>query len=142
MPQILDHFLEPVYGQVILADQDAGLSWQDAMTGQPVSADRTSITVFVAGDDAQGPVEVEVYLGTDEAPALRDLEPVYTGQIYLTRPGLLVFEPTGDEVLLQEVPAGPHDVTIYRNGYPTTHLVVIIDGYIQPPSAASVEPLR
>lgn len=128
MPQILDHFLEPVYGQVVLAGQDAELPWQDGLTGQPVRADQTSITVFVTDDETQGPVEVEVYLGTDERPALRDLEPVYTGLLQLTKPGLLVFEPTGGEVLLQEVRDGPHQVAIYRNGYPTTHLVVIIDG--------------
>jgi hypothetical protein len=142
MPQILDHFLEPAYGQVVLADQDAELPWQDALAGQPVIANPTSITVFVTDDETESPVEVEVYLGQDERPALRDLEQVYSGPLYLTNPGLLVFEPTGDEVLLQEVRDGPHDVAIYRNGYPTTHLVVIIDGYIQPPSAASVEPLR
>lgn len=128
MPQILDHFLEPAYGQVILAGQDAELSWPDALSGQPVIADQTSITVSVTDDETQGPVEVEVYLGADERPALRDLEPVYTGRLYLTKPGLLVFEPTGDEVLLQEVRDGPHELAIYRNGYPTSRLVVVIDG--------------
>jgi hypothetical protein len=67
------------------------------------------------------------YGGTLQRVA-RDLEPVCTGQLNLTKPGLLVFEPTGDEVLLQEVRDGPHKVAIYRNGYPTSHLVVISDG--------------
>jgi hypothetical protein len=128
MPQILDHFLEPLYGQVCLSDRDAELPWQHALGGQRVLADKSGIAVSVADDEPDGQVEVQVYLGTDEAPRLQGLQSFFNGTLYLLNPGLLVFTPTGEEVLLHEVQEGPHRVAIYGNGYPVSRLVVLVDG--------------
>jgi hypothetical protein len=128
MPQILDHFLQAAYGQVCLADQDAMLPADSDRTGAEVLADATAIIVSVAHDEPEDPVEVEVCHGADEVPRLTGLEPVFTGLLTLSRPGMLVFAPTGKEVLLREIAEGPHRVAIYRDGYPASRLVVIIDG--------------
>jgi hypothetical protein len=128
VPQILDHFVEPLYGQVCLSDRDAELPWRDAISGQQVLANESAVVIPVADEEAERPVELEVYLGDDEAPQLRDLQPVFSGSLTLSNPGLLVFTPTGEEVLLPEIREGPHQVTIYWNGYPTSRLVVLVDG--------------
>jgi hypothetical protein len=41
---------------------------------------------------------------------------------------MLVFAPAGEEVLLPAIAEGPHQVAIYRDGYPTSRWVVLIDG--------------
>jgi hypothetical protein len=132
MPQILDHFLQAAYGQVCLADQDPVLPAGTDRTSAEVLADATAIVVCVAGQEPENAVEVEVevevYQGADEAPRLTGLEPVFTGSLTLSQPGMLVFAPTGEEILLPEIAEGPHQVTIYRDGYPTSRLVVLIDG--------------
>jgi hypothetical protein len=128
MPQILDHFLQAAYGQVCLADQDAALPADSDRTSAEVLADATAIVVRVAGEEPEDAVEVEVYQGAGEAPRLTGLEPIFTGSLALSGPGMLVFAPTGEEVLLPEIAEGPHQVAIYRDGYPTSRLVVLIDG--------------
>ncbi len=127
MPQILDYFLDPLYGLVCLSGQDAELPWQVGLSGQRVLADTSGIAVAVADDEPDGQVEVEVYLGSDEAPRVSALQQVFDGPLHLSGPGLLVSAPTGDEALLREVEEGPHHVEIYSDGYPTSRLVVLID---------------
>jgi hypothetical protein len=127
MPQILDYFIEPAYGQVCLSDQDAGLSWQDTFNKQQVASDETSITIAVADEEPEHQVEVEVYQGDDDKPPLQYLYRIFDGVINLTSAGLLVFAPTGDEVLLKEVASGSHQIEIYRDRYPTSRLVILID---------------
>src|SRR6266568_424965 len=126
MPQILDHFLQAAYGQVCLADQDAVLPADSDHTSAEVLADATAIVVCVAGEEPED--AVEVYQGAGEAPRLTGLEPIFRGPLTLSGPGMLVFAPTGEEVLLPEIAEGPHQVAIYRDGYPTSRLAVLIDG--------------
>jgi hypothetical protein len=128
VPQILDYFLEPAYGQVCLSDQDAELSWPSPCNNQHVVSDEMSITVVVADDERRGQVEVEVYQGADGIPRIQGLLRIFDGTLHLMKPGLLIFAPTGDEVLLHEIHEGPHNVTIYCDDYPTSRLVVLIDG--------------
>ena len=128
MPQILDHFLQAAYGQVCLADQDAVLPADSDRASAQVLADATAIVVCVAGQEPENAVEIEVYHGAGEAPRLTGLEPVFTGLLALSQPGMLIFAPTGEEVLMPEIPQGPHPVAIYRDGYPASRLVVLIDG--------------
>jgi hypothetical protein len=128
MPQILDYFLSAAYGQVCLTDQDAELPAESDPTGAEVLADPDAIVVAVADEEPEDPVEVEVYQGTDEVPRLAGFERIFTGPLTLSRPGMLVFAPTGEEVLLREVADGQHQVAIYRDGYPTSRLVVLLDG--------------
>jgi hypothetical protein len=128
MPQILDHFFSPAYGQICLSDREASLSWDDMPADRGVLAKESSITVFVADEETEAPVEVEVYLGLDETPRIRDLKTIFNGLLNLANSGLLVFEPTGEEVLLQEIPEGIHRVAIHSNGYPASRLIVLIDG--------------
>ena len=127
MPQILDYFIVPAYGQVCLSDQDAELSWQAGFNDQHVASDETAIMIAVTDEEPEREVEVEVYLGADGKPLLQYLLPTFDGAINLAKDGLLVFAPTGDEVLLEEITAGPHRVKVYRDGYPTSRLVVLID---------------
>jgi hypothetical protein len=127
MPQILDYFLEPLYGQVCLSGRDAELPWQLGLGGQRVLVDASAIVLAVADDDPEGQVEVEVYLGSDGAPRVGALQPVFDGSLHLASPGLLVSAPTGDEVLLQEIEEGLHHVEIYSDGYPSSRLVVLVD---------------
>jgi|SRR5215813_1960519 len=128
MPQILDHFLEPLYGQVCLSGQGAELPWMEELSGKRVLASESAVTVAVADEEPEGQVEVEVYLGPDETPRLRGLELVFDGTLHLPRPGLLVFAPTGDEVLLPEVKDGSHRLALYCDAYPVSRLVALIDG--------------
>jgi hypothetical protein len=127
MPQILDYFIEPAYGQVCLSDQDAELSWQATFNDQHVASDETSITIAVTDEEAKRQVEVEVYQGPDDKPPVQYLQRIFDGVINLTRAGLLVLAPTGDEVLLEEIVSGPHQIEIFRDSYPTSRLVVLID---------------
>lgn len=127
MPQILDYFIEPAYGQVCLSDQDAGLPWQAAFNDQKVASDEMTIMIAVTDEEPERQVEVEVYQGHDVKPALQYLHRIFDGAINLTKAGLLVFAPTGDEVLLKEIATGPHRIKIYRDDYPTSRLVVLID---------------
>src|SRR6266568_8408747 len=103
MPQILDHFLQAAYGQVCLADQDAALPADSDRTSAEVLADATAIVVRVADQEPEDAVEVEVYQGAGEAPRLTGFEPIFTGLLALSGPGMLVFAPTGEEVLLREM---------------------------------------
>jgi hypothetical protein len=100
MAQILDYFIEPAYGQICLSDQDAELSWQSTFNEQQVAFDETSITIAVTDEEPERQVEIEVYRGHDEEPPLQYLQRIFDGIINLTRAGLLVFAPTGDEILL------------------------------------------
>ena len=127
MPQILDYFIQPAYGQVCLSDQDAELSWQATFNDQHVASDETSITIAVSDEEVERQVEVEVYRGKDGTSASQYMERIFDGVINLARPGLLLFAPTGDEVLLKEIADGPHQIRIYRDSYPTLRLVVVID---------------
>lgn len=127
MPQILDYFIEPIYGQICLSDQDAELTWHARFNDQQVSSDEMTITIAVTDGEPEFQVEVEVFQGPDEKPSVQYLHQIFSGVIHLTRAGLLVFAPTGDEVLLQEIPDGLHHVDIYRDTYPASRLVVLID---------------
>ncbi len=127
MPQILDYFIEPAYGQVCFSGQDAELSWQASFNDMHVAVDDAAITVAVSDGERDDQVEVEVYQGRGDKPPIQYLQRIYNGIITLSQDGLLIFAPTGDEVLLEEVANGYHKVEIYRDGYPTSRLVVIID---------------
>lgn len=94
MPQILDYFLDPLYGLVCLSGRDAELPWQLSMGGQRVLVDASAIAVAVADDEPEGQVEVEVYLGPDGVPGVGGLEQVYDGPLHLPGPGLLISAPT------------------------------------------------
>jgi hypothetical protein len=128
MPQILDHFFSLAYREICLSDQEVELPWNGVPDSLGILADKTSITVHVTDDESGGTVEVEVYLGTDETPPLRDLRSIFDGPLHLTNPGLLIFEPTGEEVTIQDIREGLHHIAIYSNGYPASRLVVLIDG--------------
>ena len=127
MAQILDYFIEPAYGQVCISDRDSELSWRSTFNEQRVAFDETSITIAVTDEEPERQVEVEVYWGRGDKPPLQYLKQIFDGVINLTRAGLLVFAPTGDEVLLEEIPNGSHRIAIYHDGYPTSRLVVFID---------------
>lgn len=127
MTQILDYFIAPAYGQICLSDQDAELSWDATFNEQQVASDEASVTVAVADDEPEEQVEIEVFQGPGDRPPVRYLQRIFDGVINLARAGLLVFAPTGDEILLEEIASGPHQVTIYRDSYPTSRLVVLID---------------
>jgi len=142
MPQILDYFLVPSYGQVSLSDQDAELSWQAIFNDQQVISDKTSIMVAIPDEEPEGQVEVEIYQGPDEKPGLQHLQRIFDGTLHLIKSGLLVFAPTGEEVLLHEVHEGSHHVAIYRDGYPTSRLVAIIDGDSQLNGSLATEDAR
>jgi hypothetical protein len=131
MPQILDYFLDPLCGLVCLSARDAELPWQLSMGGQAVLVDASAIAVAVADDEPEGQVEVEVYLGPDEVPGVGGLEQVYDGPLHLPGPGLLISAPTGDEVLLREIGDGAHHLEVYRDGYPSSRLLVLIDRAVQ-----------
>jgi hypothetical protein len=128
MPQILDYFLEPAYGQVCLSGHAADLSWQTPFNDQQVISDEISITVAVADEEPEGQLEIEVYQGSYEGSRLQRLQRIFDGTLHLMRSGLLVSAPTGDEVLLREIREGSHHVAIYRDDYPTSRLVILIDG--------------
>lgn len=127
MPQILDYFLDPLYGLVCLSGPDAELPWELSAGGERVLVDASAIAVAVADDEPRGQVEIEVYLGPDEVPRVGGLEQVYDGPLHLPGPGLLISAPTGDEVLLREIGDGSHRVEVYRDGYPSSRLLVLID---------------
>jgi hypothetical protein len=127
MPQILDYFLDPLYGLVCLSGQDAQLPWQLGQGSQRVLADASGIAVAVADDELGGQVEVEVYVGSDEIPHVSAFQQVFDGPLHLSGPGLLVSAPTGDEVLLREVEEGLHHLEIYSDGYPSSRLIILVD---------------
>lgn len=127
MPQILDYFLDPLYGLVCLSGRDAELPWDLSAGGEQVLIDASAIVVAVADGEPEGQVEIEVYLGSDEAPRVGELEQVYGGPLHLPGPGLLISAPTGDEVLLPEIGGGSHHLEVYRDGYPSSRLFVLID---------------
>src|SRR4051812_22953769 len=125
MPQILDYFIEPLYGQVCLSDRDAVLS--ASPSGDLVISEPSWVAVAV-GDEADQLVEIEVYTGTDEHPRLQNLEPIFDGELILANHGMRLFAPTGEEIVLNEISAGRHRLALFRDGYPTTRFVVVIDG--------------
>ena len=127
MPQILDYFFDPVYTQICVSDQDGDLIGMTAVNGRQVFVNESAVVVAVTDEEPESQVEVEVYLGPDELPGLEDLEQVFDGRLYLKSPGLLVFAPTGDEVLLDQVEDGFHQLAIFRDGYPAHRLVVVLD---------------
>jgi hypothetical protein len=86
-----------------------------------------TISVAVADSEPEDRVGVEVYLGDGDRPNLQGLQMSFRGGINLTKDGLLVFAPTGDEVVLGEIGSGPHRIEIYRDSYPTSKLVVLVD---------------
>ena len=127
MPQILDYFLNPLYGMVCLSGQDAEVPWELGLSGQRVLADASAVAVSVAEHESGEQIEVEVYLGSDEMPLVTALRKIYDGSLHLSGPGLRVSSPTGDEVLMHEVDGGAHDITIYDDGYPSSRLVIFVD---------------
>lgn len=58
--------------------------------GRGVLAKESSITVFVADEETEAPVEVEVYLEVDGTPRIRDLQTIFKGPLNLANSGLLV----------------------------------------------------
>jgi hypothetical protein len=140
MPQILDYFFEPAYTQICMSDQDGDLVGMSATKDGRVFVNESAVAVAVTDEEPESQVEVEVYLGPGELPRLEKLERVFEGRLYLKSPGLLVFAPTGDEVLLDQVGDGFHQLAIFRDSYPTHRLVVVLDAederYIHPGGSA------
>jgi hypothetical protein len=127
MPQILDYFFEPAYTQICVSDQDGDLAEMTAINDHRVFVNKSAVAVAVTDEEPESQVEVEVYLGPDQLPRLKDLERVFNGPLYLKSAGLLVFAPTGDEVLLDEVEEGSHHLAIFRDSYPAHRLIVVLD---------------
>jgi hypothetical protein len=101
------------------------------MPGDPIPGKeliRAKLAKSVVSAEPQDAVEVEVCQGAGETPRLTGLEPIFTGLLALSGPGMLVFAPAGEEVLLPAIAEGPHQVAIYRDGYPTSRWVVLIEG--------------
>jgi hypothetical protein len=127
MPQILDYFFEPPYTQICVSDQDSDLDGMSATKDGRVLVNKSAVAIAVADEEPESQVEVEVYLGPGELPRLEKLDRVFEGRLYLKSPGLLAFARTGDEVLLDEVEYGFHQLAIFCDSYPTHHLVVVVD---------------
>jgi hypothetical protein len=127
MQQILDYFFEPAYAQICVSDQDGDLGGMTAIKERRVFVNESAVAVAVTDEEPESQVEVEVYLGPGELPSLQNFEQAFDGRICLKSPGLLVFAPTGDEVLLDEVEEGFHQLAIFRDGYPTHRLVMVLD---------------
>jgi len=130
MRQILDYFFEPAYTQICVSDQDGDLDGMSAINDRRVFVNESAVAVAVTDEEPESQVEVEVYLGPGELPWLENFEQVFDGRLHLKRAGLLVFAPTGDEVLLDEVEEGFHQLAIFRDRYPAHRLVVVLDAMI------------
>jgi hypothetical protein len=127
MRQILDYFFEPAYAQICVSDQDGDLAGMSASGNGQVFVNESAVAVAVTDQEPESQVEVEVYCGPGKMPALDKFQRVFDGRLYLKSPGMLVFAPTGDEVLLDEVEGGFHRISIFLDSYPAHRLVVVLD---------------
>lgn len=132
MAQILEQQVYLWGGQLCLADREAELPHDVTSANVLVSPNAIVLRVDEWVDEV---ATVQVFLGSDDDLQLSDLMELYAGPITLGSPGLLLFSPTGDEVLLQEVQEGSHEVRLYRSSGPSSRLVVLLD-----PDITSVTP--
>ena len=122
MPLILSEELAADYPEVCFADRNAALpttpSWD------PIVWDPTSVTVQFETDEIES-ILVDVYLEDESSPD--GLNELFDGQITLMTDGLLVFVPTGDEFVLEQVTEGTHRIRLFRDPAESRRVVALID---------------